>query len=375
MSEKPLGLAVIGAGIFAREAHLPAIAALSESHLVNLRAVYSRSQSSASNFAELAKRTLDTSSQIGVYSDDDSGLDDLLARNDIHAVIIALPILQQPEVIGRALKAGKHVLSEKPIAKDVQSALDLIKTYESEYKHKGIIWRIAENYECEPGIVAAADAVRSGKIGKVAHFKLSDSNYLDQGNKYYQTSWRTVPEYQGGFLLDGGVHLVALLRTILPDPIVSVTGHASLTKAYLAPHDTIQSILQTSSGAHGIFDVSFASPNKQHASSQIVITGSSGCIQISNTNKVPDRGGSDPRPRYMVKVVGQDGESEVSEFPSSGVEREIEYFSKTVMSVKDDAVVEGKGEPRGALRDVAVIQASLMSLGQLVNIAELVEGM
>ena len=45
---------------------------------------------------------------------------------DIQAVIIALPILKQPEVVLKCLQAGKAVLSEKPIADDVKSALQLI---------------------------------------------------------------------------------------------------------------------------------------------------------------------------------------------------------------------------------------------------------
>lgn len=52
---------------------------------------------------------------VALYSDDSvegRGLDHLLARSDIKAVIIALPIKKQPEYIRKVLLAGKHVLSE-----------------------------------------------------------------------------------------------------------------------------------------------------------------------------------------------------------------------------------------------------------------------
>lgn len=49
--------------------------------------------------------------KLDVYHGDD-GLDELLKREDIDAVIVALPIPKQPEIIEKALKAGKHVLSE-----------------------------------------------------------------------------------------------------------------------------------------------------------------------------------------------------------------------------------------------------------------------
>ena len=81
---------------------------------VALKAIYSRSLASAKSAAE--------SHAVDLYSDDSQPLDALLARDDISAVIIALPITAQPAVITKALAAGKHVLAEKPIAKDVASA-------------------------------------------------------------------------------------------------------------------------------------------------------------------------------------------------------------------------------------------------------------
>jgi len=76
----------------------------------------------------------------------------LLARVDITAVIVVLPITLQPSIVLKALAAGKHVLSEKPVAPDVEQGHNLISTYRQEYQPKGLIWRLAENYEAEPGI-------------------------------------------------------------------------------------------------------------------------------------------------------------------------------------------------------------------------------
>ena len=98
---------------------------------------------------------------------DPVSLDALLARSDIDAVIIALPITVQPSIVRKSLAAGKHVLSEKPVAPDVASGIELIREYETTYKPKGLVFRIAENYELEPGYHAAAKAIREGKIGKV----------------------------------------------------------------------------------------------------------------------------------------------------------------------------------------------------------------
>jgi predicted dehydrogenase len=76
-----------------------------------------------------AKSLAGTASNVDLYSDDagsGSSLDDLLARSDIQAVTIALPILNQPTYICKALLANKYVLSEKPIAENMKDAIELL---------------------------------------------------------------------------------------------------------------------------------------------------------------------------------------------------------------------------------------------------------
>jgi len=85
--------------------HLPAI---ERSGLFDIKAVYSRSKKSA--------EALLPNGSVDIYSDDSGsgkGLDDLLSRTDIRAVDVALPINNQPNVIKKALNAGKHVVHSK----------------------------------------------------------------------------------------------------------------------------------------------------------------------------------------------------------------------------------------------------------------------
>ncbi|EJD41563.1 NAD(P)-binding protein [Auricularia subglabra TFB-10046 SS5] len=371
-------IAVLGAGLFAKEAHLPAIAALGDK--VKLAAVYSRSQSSAASLAELASSVLKLDAPVAVYHDGDpqANLDALLARPDIDAVAVVLPIAQQPDVILKSLEAGKHVLSEKPVAKDVASGIELIKTYNAKYKGKGLIWRVAENYELEPAFHAAAKAIRDGKIGKLSMFNLSAINALDETSKWYKTPWRTVPEYQGGFLLDGGVHSAAALRTVLPDALVSLSGHATLTKKYLAPQDTINAVVRTAGGAVGIFELSFAAPFPTRAKGLTTYTGTNGWIEIATHNAVINgKGQSVSRVTiHSVKEKGttdKDGNKEyeevveVVEEPLCGVRKEFESFVEHLKGNDD-----GYGTPLGALRDVAFIEAALTSNGSSVSLTDLV---
>ncbi|TFK31430.1 oxidoreductase family protein [Crucibulum laeve] len=388
MTKGEKGIAILGAGIFAKEAHLPALLALTKSSTPPpaLKAVYSRSQPSATDLAAFSKSLLGLATPPDVYYDVSSSnsdasnasesLDALLARDDISAVLVILPITLQPSIIIQALKAGKHVLSEKPVAASVAAALELISTYEKEYKPKGLVWRVAENFEAESGYQLVGEIVKAGKVGEVKTFKATVVNYIDKDSKWYKTPWRTVPDYQGGFLLDGGVHTIAALRTMLPGSFTHLSAFASLSKEYLKPHDTIHSVVRGGTGNstyHGIIELTWAHPTPTRPQADgIIITGSQGYISV---NTVYSSSGGPPVIRIkttrLVKVDDKEKEEvDEEEVVSKGVEAELASFFKAVEGKAED----GLGEPREALKDVAFIQAGLESEGKEVDLEALVKG-
>lgn len=117
----------------------------------------------------------------------DRSIGNLLERPDIEAIIIALPILAQPDVIRAALKSGKHVLSEKPIAKDSTVAQQLINEYEP-YRNKGLVWSVAENFRfIDPITHGVQQLKRLG--GEVTGFQISVHDYIKDGNPFFATEW------------------------------------------------------------------------------------------------------------------------------------------------------------------------------------------
>ncbi|KAI0316888.1 oxidoreductase family protein [Amylostereum chailletii] len=359
------GFALIGAGLFATEAHLPAIAKLGRGE--TLKAIYSRSEKSASGLASAAQTMLNLASAPSVYFDGDasSDLDSLLARDDVFSVIVALPITAQPAVILKALAAGKHVLSEKPVAPDVASAVEMIKTYERDYEPKGLIWRVAEHFELESIYQKAGKIIKEGKIGKVLFFKALTKVYIDADSKYYKTPWRTIPEYQGGFLLDGGVHFAAALRVMLPSAVTHLSSFVSLNKDILAPLDTINAIVQAADGSHGIFEATFASPAPDYIEGNgYTITGSKGWLTVG---PAPVQGGKSGL-RIVLKTVSAKGEvnEEIFHEATQSIEDEIKSFLMAVEGQDD-----GVQKPRNALKDLAFIQAALNSKGVLIDLEAL----
>ncbi len=162
--------------------HLPAIEAAAS---LTLKAVYSRSQASA---AALAAASKDPAS-VDVYYDSPAAagksLDDLLARADIAAVVVALPILHQPGVVEKALKAGKHVLSEKPVAGDVADGKRLVAWHEALGEARPL-WAVAENWRYMESIRYAAQKL--GEIGgELVAFRLFKYGFVYPDNKYFKT--------------------------------------------------------------------------------------------------------------------------------------------------------------------------------------------
>ncbi|TVY36722.1 Uncharacterized protein LSUB1_G006087 [Lachnellula subtilissima] len=242
-----IGVAIIGSGIFVKEHHLPGV--LDADHLT-LKAIYSRSLKSAQELGV----------KVDLYSDDSGAgktYHDLLLDESIAAVIIALPILNQPEYIEAALAAGKHVLSEKPIAKDLKEAQRLIEYSKSDKVKGGATWSVAENYRFLESFVYASQEVQ--KLGRVLGFTVKSFGNVGAGDKYFKTPWRQHPGYQGGFILDGGVHFAAATRLLLGKETkpVSLAAYSTLLREQLPPVDTINSIWLTKSGISGTFSVSF----------------------------------------------------------------------------------------------------------------------
>lgn len=322
-----VGTAILGGGIFAREEHLPAI---EKSKDLTLKAVYSRSLKSAQTLVTDAN-------EIDLYSDDSGSgksLDDLLSRDDIGAVIIALPIKNQPEYIRKALSAGKHVLSEKPVAENVKDAVELIEWYEKEIAPKGTTWGVAENVRfMAPTIRAGEERKKLG--GRTLTFRAQVQMFIE-GGKYYETEWRKTPTHQGGFLLDGGVHFAAAMRTLLAgEPIVSLAAHTAQLQKHLPPVDTIEATVKTKSGALGSISISFGTTVK---GSQYYVGCENGFVSVADG---------------LVTA----GDKQEKEEEGSGVTPEVRAWGESLVAGKQNSLQN----PREALADLEIIEACLRS--------------
>lgn len=327
-----LRLAMIGAGIYARDAHLPALARLREQF--ELAAIYSRSLSSAAALAAHWQRLEGQRPADVTRPDLSTDLAALLSRDDIDAVAIVLPIPVQVEVVAQALAAGKHVISEKPIAPSRAQALSLLDLH---HRYPERVWMVAENWRYEETFVVAADLIRSGAIGRPRLAHWAQYTPMDARNKYYGTSWRRAGLFAGGLLLDGGVHHLAVLRMLLGE-VTGVSAMVQQCAPDLPPADTLTATLAFASGAQATYLNTFALGTPFAA--PLTIVGERGSLRIE---------------RGRIEQADQEGAVRVAECSLyNGVYHELIAFAA--------AAREGaphRNTPLEALADLATIEAML----------------
>lgn len=321
--QNPIRLALIGAGIFAREVHVPALQSLDTTF--EIVAVYSRTQAAA---AALAKQL---PGQVAAYTD----LPALLARDDIEAVDIILPITVMPGAVELALRAGKHVISEKPLAPDAVIGRWLLAKYT---KRAGQVWMVGENWRYEDAFEQAAALIQGGQIGRPLLCHMAVYNPINPDNKYYATPWRRAGDFPGGFLLDVGVHHVAVLRWLIGE-IAAVSATISQIRADLPPADTLSATLQFENGIVGTYLATYALsapwPPALH------ISGESGAMRVH-------------RQKLELTVNGQTQLLPVT--PHRGIAAQLADFAAAIRQGKSH-----RNPPEQAWMDVAVIEAMLRS--------------
>ncbi|KAH6756836.1 Rossmann-fold superfamily protein [Perilla frutescens var. hirtella] len=333
---QPPHIAILGAGIFVRNTYIPRFAEIS--NLFVLR-------ESAINAVEIAKKSFpDVECKWG-----EAGLDEIIQDASIIGVAVVLAGQIQVDMSLRLLKAGKHVLQEKPAAASASELERAILSYAS--INQAPIWAVAENYRFEPAFVEGKKLM--AEIGDIINIHVIIEGSMNSSNPYFSSSWRR--EFDGGFILDMGVHFISGLRMLVGCEVTSVSALTSHIDSTLPAPDHISSTIQLENGSSGVF-VMVVSSRSPKVTWRIV--GLKGTLQI-------ERGAKDGKHGYTVVLYMADGQNKSWFYPFSGVTEELKTFLSDISlaNLKKDGSYQV--EPRlsfleGA-RDVAVLDAMLES--------------
>ncbi len=203
MTGEPVRWGVLGAAKFAREHMTPAIHAARNAELAAV----------ATSTADKAEPFLALQPRLNVLTDYDS----LLADPSIDAVYIPLPNHLHVEWTIKALQAGKHVLTEKPIAMTAAEFDELIAARDA----AGLLAAEAYMIVHHPQWQKARELVAGGAIGTLRHVRgaFCYNNASDPGNI------RNRPETGGGSIRDIGVYTMGSTRYVSGEEAGDITAN------------------------------------------------------------------------------------------------------------------------------------------------------
>ena len=145
---------------------------------------------------------------------------ELLALPEVEMVIIATLHDSLAEISLAAINAGKHVLVEKPAARNPQELKPVIAAADQ----RGVKVHVGFNHRYHRAMRKAKDLINSGALGDLMFLR---ARYGHGGRVGYDREWRARPELSGGGeLIDQGPHLTDLSRWFFAEEFPEIQGFA-----------------------------------------------------------------------------------------------------------------------------------------------------
>lgn len=217
---------------------------------------------------------------------------EILARKDVDAVVIAVPDHWHSRMTIDALNAGKHVYIEKPMTWSIEQGIEVRKSVERTKK----VLQVGSGAGSSMAAMKARELIKSGALGKVNMIRMSNNRNSPEGAWVYPVPpdaspktidwnrfigpapkrafdpnvffrWRCWWEYSGGVTTDLFVHLLTMLHSVMdvkgPRSAVSHGGIYRWKDGRTVP-DVLNSIFEYSEGFIADMYVNLASSRAPH---------------------------------------------------------------------------------------------------------------
>lgn len=305
---RKLGVAVVGAGFWGRN-HARNLRELAETRLV---AVCDRDEAKAKAVAEL----------FGVEAYSDSRR--LLRRSDVEAVTVCTWSTNLAKETLRALKAGKHVLVEKPMANNLQEAKRIVDVAQRSQLTlmTGFLMRFI------PGVQRIKESIGKGEIGKLVY---CTARRVSQ--------W---PERIGdvGVVKDLAIHDIDVTRYLSDSDPVEVYAKAGSFR-HRKFEDHAQILLTFEGGTTAFIEANWLTPYKIR---KLTVTGSEAIMTLDYiTQEITiETAGQTLAPRYEVKEP---------------LKLELQHFANSILNNKEPIVTGSDGLKALQIADAALRSA------------------
>ncbi|MFI5266647.1 MAG: Gfo/Idh/MocA family protein [Chloroflexota bacterium] len=263
--------------------------------------------------------------------------EELVAREDVEAVLVCTTNDALAIVALAAVEAGKHVLVEKPGARALE---ELLPVREAARRAKRIV-KVGFNHRFHPGLSQAHELFEQGAVGELMYIR---GRYGHGGRLGYEREWRASRERAGGGeLLDQGCHLIDLACWFGGD-FDDVSGHVATCFWPMPVEDNAFMSLRAGSGAIAWLHASWTEWKNLFS---FEVFGRTGKLQVDGLG-----GSYGPERLTYYRMLPEMGppETRVFNYPEedSSWEAEIEHFA---------SCIEHDIEPSGSVDDgIAVLE-------------------
>ncbi len=331
-----IGIGVIGGGGIAAEGHIRGYQTDARCEVV---AVYDVDQAKAQEQAQ----------RLGVPHVH-LVLEEFLARDDIQAVSVCSPDYLHGAQVHAALRAGKHVLCEKPMCTTWADAAQIVQ----DVRETKLVFSGGHVYHFRPDYHAMAAAYWAGEIGDVW---LAEGDYISDMRSFYgpnsQTPWRTDANAAQDILLGGGCHPMGLMLWALKTQVTQVFAYANHKAEPTLPlNDCYVLSLHFANGAIG--KLIAASGNRGYAPSggHLVLYGTKGTLWGGKLYR------NNPE-THRSEIIHDYREQFKDHKPRVHDTRQVHHFAEQCEHFLD--CIEGKAQPQMSAEDAARVVAALVA--------------
>jgi predicted dehydrogenase len=246
--DRKLKVAVIGLGTWGREI-LNTLALVKQADVAAICDTYAASLRRGASLAPKATQTEDYKT--------------ILANKDIKAVVIATPTYQHKEIAIAALKAGKHVYCEAPLASTIDDAKAIASSAKAA---KQQVFQAGLQLRGDPQRYFLVPFIRSGALGTFLsaraqfHKKQSWRATSPKPEREKELNWRLTKETSSGLVGELGSHPIDQATWFLNAQPVAVSGLGTLAlwKDGRDVPDTVQAVLEFPGGVTMTYDATLA---------------------------------------------------------------------------------------------------------------------
>lgn len=316
MSETgPLCFGIIGCG----SASIPVCEAITALPNVELTAVYDVDRDLADDLGQRFHiPTMET-------------LDALLSNETVDVIYTAVPHYLLAPLTQKVLEAGKHALTEKPLATSLEEIDRLIALAASRHLALGVFYEM----RYAPAHALARELIRAGAIGRIIGVQIQ--TLIDKPLTYWQSGyggrsvnpWRGIKAHAGGgVVLMNTSHLIDALTYITGLTVITVSGEIGNLMSNVEVEDMAAATLRFDNGAIGSL-LAGAHIHGAHNEERCFVYGTEGQIRL------PDPYGCDALQVYLKRSWDDLPAGQWHSIPTEPVpvyQRAIEEFSRAVKS-------------------------------------------